>query len=217
MTKRNPTVVLNEYLKAAIPQVLPTLYGSATIQMRPSRPTDINDLWNNTTTLANDTALGAVYERMFKLRRGSFPHCKCEQVIYYLYSIGGSGDDQVETLMDTTQAIFDLIDRGDESAQEINAWQDANLNANGKIEIASTEFEPIYFHELKLFQLEEGRDIIDFATAETYMGNKLIIDYEYHAVDFNSGEPFVKSTDTLLDNTNPDSELDYGPGFNVVD
>lgn len=190
MTKRNPTVVLNEYLKAAIPQVLPTLYGSATIQMRPSRPTDINDLWNNTTTLANDTALGAVYERMFKLRRGSFPHCKCEQVIYYLYSIGGSGDDQVETLMDTTQAIFDLIDRGDESAQEINAWQDANLNANGKIEIASTEFEPIYFHELKLFQLEEGRDIIDFATAETYMGNKLIIDYEYHAVDFNDAQPF---------------------------
>lgn len=229
MIKRNPTVILNEYLQAAIPKVLPDLYGDAATTIRPARPTDISTIWNEGTTLSNDTALGIVYERMFKLRRGAFPHCKCEQVIYYLYSVGGSGSDQVETLMDVTQAIFDLVDRGDESAEEINAWQNNNLNANGKINIHSdgevrpdrtdgAEFEPVRFSELRLFQLEEGRDIIDFATAETYFGNKLIIDYEYHDTKgFNNGEPFVKDTSTLVDNTNPSSGLEYGPGFNVVD
>ena len=193
MAKRNPAVILNRYLQLAVPEVLPELYGSATIQMRPAKPTDINDLWNNNTTLSNGTALGAVYERMFKLRRYAFPHSKCEQVLYYLYSIGGTGEEQIETLMETTQAIFDLVDRGDESAQEINKWQSDNLNVNGNISIFGTEFEPVHFHELKIFQLEEGRDIIDFATAETYTGNKLIVDYDYHAKDFNNAQPFIIS------------------------
>jgi hypothetical protein len=38
-----------------------------------------------------------------------------------------------------------------------------------------------YFHEIKIFQLEETRDIIDFGTARTWAGNKIIIDYEWHS------------------------------------
>jgi hypothetical protein len=37
-----------------------------------------------------------------------------------------------------------------------------------------------YFHRFKVYQLEEVRDIIDFGTARTYGGNKIIIDFEYH-------------------------------------
>jgi hypothetical protein len=37
-----------------------------------------------------------------------------------------------------------------------------------------------YFHNFKVYQLEETRDIIDFGTARTYGGNKFIIDYDYH-------------------------------------
>ena len=37
-----------------------------------------------------------------------------------------------------------------------------------------------YFHNFKVYQLEETRDIIDFGTARTYGGNKIIIDFEYH-------------------------------------
>jgi hypothetical protein len=36
------------------------------------------------------------------------------------------------------------------------------------------------FHSFKVYQLEETRDIIDFGTARTYGGNKIIIDFEYH-------------------------------------
>jgi hypothetical protein len=37
-----------------------------------------------------------------------------------------------------------------------------------------------YFHNFKVYQLEETRDIIDFGTARTYGGNKIIIDFDYH-------------------------------------
>jgi hypothetical protein len=36
------------------------------------------------------------------------------------------------------------------------------------------------FHNFKVYQLEETRDIIDFGTARTYGGNKIIIDFDYH-------------------------------------
>jgi hypothetical protein len=37
-----------------------------------------------------------------------------------------------------------------------------------------------YFHTFKVYQLEEARDIIDFGTARTYGGNKIIIEFDYH-------------------------------------
>jgi hypothetical protein len=39
---------------------------------------------------------------------------------------------------------------------------------------------PVFFHDIKVYQLEESRDIIDFGTARTYAGNKIIIDYDWH-------------------------------------
>jgi hypothetical protein len=36
------------------------------------------------------------------------------------------------------------------------------------------------FHNFKVYQLEETRDIIDFGTARTFGGNKIIIDFDYH-------------------------------------
>jgi hypothetical protein len=70
------------------------------------------------------------------------------------------------------EAVLRLMDRGDESAEDINAW------AKGKsFEGMTCKF---YFHNFKIYQLEEVRDIIDFGTARTYGGNKIIIDYDYH-------------------------------------
>jgi hypothetical protein len=64
------------------------------------------------------------------------------------------------------------MDREDETAEELNAW------AKGKtIGDLACKF---YFHRFKIYQLEEIRDIIDFGTARTYAGNKMIVDFEYH-------------------------------------
>ena len=202
-------MMLNNYLREALVKVLPEYFdedqGGVKMGIVPALPTDLGSFYDFSGRPENPTPL-AVYERMFKLRRGAFPHCKCEQLIYYIYvPAGESSTKQSQVLLQTTQAIFEILDRGDESAQEINAWQAAQLGTNtadsGKykpVDLDDTDeepqFNPVYFHEIKIFQLEEARDIIDFATAETYIGNKIIIDYEYHDnASFNAGEPLFKN------------------------
>jgi hypothetical protein len=120
---------------------------------------------------------------MLKMRPGPFPHIKREQVIYYFYKTNSDP----EALIETTQIVADLLDRGDESGQEINEWLQKKV-VNGVVPFGSgslqREFKPVYFHYLKVFQLQETRDIIDFGTARTYAGNKIIIDYCYHTKDY---------------------------------
>jgi hypothetical protein len=46
--------------------------------------------------------------------------------------------------------------------------------------LMTMDFYPVFFHEIKIYQLEETRDIVDFGTARTFAGNKIIIDYCWH-------------------------------------
>jgi hypothetical protein len=87
-----------------------------------------------------------------------------------------------------------LLDRGNESAEDINAWILTKLTRNSSGDDVfvpnvndGTEFSPVYFHDIKIFQLEETRDIVDFGTARTYAGNKIIIDYTYHSKGYSNG------------------------------
>ena len=92
-------------------------------------------------------------------------------------------------MIETQSAIADLLNRGDESAEDVNDWTKTKLNSNGIYVpvVGGPEFNPVYFHDFKVFQLEETRDILDFGTAQVVAGNKIIIDYDYHqSVDFNA-------------------------------
>ena len=72
------------------------------------------------------------------------------------------------------------MDRTDETAEEINAW----CRQKGSIIVEGETIEPnFYFHNFKLYQLQEVRDIIDFGTARTYGGNKMIVEFDYHIVN----------------------------------
>jgi len=81
-------------------------------------------------------------------------------------------------MIQVLEEVLRLLDRGDESAEEVNDWC-----SNRQIRLNENE-DPInnmfYFHNFKVYQLEEVRDIIDFGTARTYAGNKVIIDFDYH-------------------------------------
>jgi hypothetical protein len=149
----------------------------------PTLPTDINALTESFPEASSEVF--AVYDRMFKMRRGPFPHIKQEQLLYYFYKMSGDP----EALIETSQIIADLLDRGDESAQEVNDWVRTKINPLTGLVTFGTgslarDFKPVFFHEMKIFQLEETRDIIDFGTARTYAGNKIIIDYCYHVKDY---------------------------------
>lgn len=180
------------FINAFLQQTLAPDFGA--IPMFPTVPTDmtgfaqgftIDDLTEGTVFAFNGNA--AIYDRMFKMRRTPFPHIKCEQLLYYFNALEL---DAVPNLIRITQKIQDLLDRGDESAEDLNAWILATLEVTQEPET----FRPVatipghgtfyvpYFHNFKIYQLEETRDIVDFGTARTYAGNKMIIDYDWHAV-----------------------------------
>lgn len=172
-----PPVLINEYLAERVLQIIPDAYFGNAMRFFPTLPTDINSITEGFPEASNDVF--AVYDRMFKLRRSKFPHIKNEQLLYYFYKT----NQNPEALFETTQVVADLLDREDESAEEINAWVRSKV-IDGVITFGTgalaRQFNPVYFHSTRVFQLEETRDIIDFGTARTYAGNKVIIDYTYH-------------------------------------
>ncbi len=170
-----PPIFINDYLKEKLGSVV-----NLDVPFFPTSPSTIEQL-TQTATVNNTANLFAVYDRMFKMRRKAFPHIKDEQLLYYFYSLS------IPEMLDTTQIIADLLDRGDESAEDLNSWIHSKLTNGVYVKPdgnTTKEFLPVRFHDIKIYQLEETRDIIDFGTARTFAGNKVIIDYCYHTVGY---------------------------------
>lgn len=158
-----PMLWINKYLAEKIP----VLTGLESFPFFPSTPSTINDL----TQYFNQSTQGvaATWDRLIRMRRSPFPHIKQEQALYYFYAQGSAPTD---TMVQIQESVLRLMDREDETAAEINEW------AKGKeFDGMTCKFQ---FHRFRIYQLEEVRDIIDFGTARTYGGNKIIIDFEYH-------------------------------------
>jgi hypothetical protein len=166
----HPPTIINAYLASKIsPNFDPdTEISIGTTYFFPTLPTQIDAL---TETFPDSNEVFAVYDRMFKMRRVPFPYIKCEQLLYYFYSVG---DDAQSKLIKVQQQVNDLLDYADISAQEINCWARENVDK------WNNDSRPCFFHNFKIYQLEETRDIVDFGTARTYAGNKIIIDYDWH-------------------------------------
>ena len=176
-----PPVFINNYLAETVPAELPN-YFAGNMRFFPTQPTSIDIFTEEFPDSAEEPF--AVYDRMFRMRRGPFPHVRTEQLLYYFYKTAGG----IEALIETTQLVSDLLDNGNESAEDVNNWIKSKHDAQGEQEVngrpivtfAGKQFYLPYFHEFKIYQLEEARDIIDFGTARTYAGNKIIIDYTWH-------------------------------------
>jgi len=167
-----PPIFVNDYLAEKVD----SRFGF-NVPFFPTGPSTLDQL-----TKEFPEGLFCVYDRMFRMRRKSFPHIKDEQLLYYFYKTSSD----VVALIETTQLVQDLLDRGDESGQEVNAWIQSKITTKddgSKVYIkGGKEFLPVFFHEFTIYQLEEARDIVDFGTARTYAGNKIIISYCYHTV-----------------------------------
>ena len=185
----HPPTIINKYLAAKIDvgfDVDNSIGGSqqiGTTYFFPTLPTQIDTL---TETFTNSNEVFGVYDRMFKMRRTPFPYIKCEQLLYYFYATGLQAQ---KKMIITQQQVSDLLDNADDSAKCLNDWTLQNKRpANEPISPTSPsgkywddESLPMFFHNFKIYQLEETRDIVDFGTARTYAGNKIIIDYDWHA------------------------------------
>ena len=193
-TFNTPTLWINEYLKEKIG--LDTGIGVPFFPSRPSSIDELTESWITITpeyvtvpdpndpnktiqVLSNESqrlayaGVMATWDRLVRMRRSPFPHIKQEQLLYYFYA---TEDNVIENMVQVQEKVLRLMDREDETAEEINNWA-RGKTIPGKTEPLECKF---YFHKFRVYQLEEVRDIIDFGTARTYGGNKIIIDFEYH-------------------------------------
>jgi len=189
-----PVLWINEYLKEKIG--LDTGIGVPFFPSRPSSIDELTESWITITpeyvsipdpndpdktiqVLSNESqrlayaGVMATWDRLVRMRRSPFPHIKQEQLLYYFYA---TESDVTEKMVQVQEKVLRLMDREDETAEEINKWAKGKT-IDGQTEPMECKF---YFHKFRVYQLEEVRDIIDFGTARTYGGNKIIIDFEYH-------------------------------------
>ena len=180
-TFNTPQLWINTYLQEKFAQIIVDNPNTAVdetagigVPFFPSRPASIDELTEQWVVVDGErlqySGVMAVWDRLVRMRRSPFPHIKQEQLLYYFYA---TEQYVTETMVQVQEAVLRLMDREDETAEEINNW----AKAKGTIDGMSNKF---YFHKFRVYQLEEVRDIIDFGTARTYGGNKIIIDFEYH-------------------------------------
>ena len=179
-----PVLWINTYLQEKIPELVKQVGGDQItdftnsqgigVPFFPSRPTSIDEITEQWVVIDDVrypyAGIMATWDRLIRMRRSPFPHIKQEQLLYYFYA---TQENVTEQMVQVQEAVLRLMDREDETAEEINSW----AKAKGQIDGMDCKF---FFHRFRVYQLEEVRDIIDFGTARTYGGNKIIIDFEYH-------------------------------------
>jgi hypothetical protein len=190
-TLNTPVLWINKYLQYKLPELVKQVGADGItaftdlpgigVPLFPSMPTSLDSLTEQWVIIDDVrypyAGVMATWDRLIKMNRKGFPHIKSEQVLYYFYA---TAEDVTETMVQIQEAVLRLLDRFNESAEEVNNWcsnRQINLGTEQNPDLIDNMF---YFHNFKVYQLEETRDIIDFGTARTYGGNKIIIDFDYH-------------------------------------
>jgi hypothetical protein len=136
-------------------------------------PTNIEDLYNDTIQIQQvEAPILIVYDRMMRFRPTPFYRHKREQLIYFIYS------SDVAKLLNAVRIITDSLDREDAAAQDVNSFNKSNTNFN------------VYFHNIRVYQVDESRDVAELASARTLFVNKVIVEYDYHTSSDPANYPY---------------------------
>jgi hypothetical protein len=145
---------------------------SATQQLVPifaTSPTSTEEIYKNVAEATNiSEPLMIQYDRLIRFRPNAFYPVKREQLLYYLYSTS------IANVNNANIVISQLLDREDAAAEELNRWASENADS---LNVPHN----VYFHNIKVYQADEARDVLELASARTIFINKLIIEYDYHA------------------------------------
>jgi hypothetical protein len=136
----------------------------------PTSPTNIEDVFKNYIGAPGvSDPLLIQYERLIRFRPSPFYRQKREQMVYYLYCT------DLSKINDSHRIITAALDREDSAGQDINAFC-------ASISTTALPFN-VFFHNLRVYQADETRDILELASARTVYANKIIIEYDYHDKD----------------------------------
>jgi hypothetical protein len=136
-------------------------------------PTSTEEIYKNVLQSSTvEQPLIIQYDRLMRFRPTPFYARKREQLMYYLYSTS------IANVNNANIVISQLLDREDAAAQDLNEFSSKNPIIRGGEEVKCN----VYFHNIRVYQADETRDLVDLASARTVFINKLIIEYDYHPV-----------------------------------
>ena len=193
-----PPIWINEYIKEELNK-----YGFSVLTI-PSSPNAIDDLTKNRVDipqqydpegnpLATQWDIAIQYDRLLRFRRNAFYPMKCEQLLYYVYSVPSK-------IIDAGIIISQLLDRSDAAAEDLNRWCIAKQNGNNPIrDLAVPTTHNVYFHDIKVYQLEEVIDLTELAALRGLTLNKFIIEYDYHMIN----------QEKIINTSIPDPDINY--------
>ena len=138
-------------------------------------PINIEDIYNDSVYIKNNPdAIVVMFDRLIRFRPNAFYRNKREQLVYFIYA------PNLSKLFDATRVIIECLDREDAAAQDLNLWIATNdVEDDNGVAITPN----VMFHNLKVYQADEARDIAELASARTLFLNKLVIEYDYHTTD----------------------------------
>ena len=164
-----PPYYVNKYINAQLTDFGILSGYEQMVPIFPTSPTNIEDVFKNYIGAPGvGDPLLIQYERLVRFRVGPFYPRKREQLIYYLYCT------DLSKVSDAHRIITDCMDREDASAQDLNKWV-------GEHPEAFPGGRNVFFHNSRVYQADETRDILELASARTVYSNKLIIEYDYHS------------------------------------
>jgi hypothetical protein len=138
-------------------------------------PMNIEDIYNDSVYIKNNpNAIVVMFDRLVRFRPSTFYRHKREQLVYFIYA------PDLSQLFDSTRVIIDCLDREDAAAQDLNAWISLNDITDENDNVITPN---VMFHNIKVYQADEARDIAELASARTLFLNKLVIEYDYHTID----------------------------------
>lgn len=131
----------------------------------PVQSTSIDDLYDE--IAVDEGTFLIAYDRLVRYNQDTTYWNKREQLVYTIHS-------NKDTLgLDVSRVIIEALDREDAAAQDVNSWI-----ANNPDKVPSIN---IFFHNFRVFQIDETRDIVELGSVKFNWRGKIIIEYDYHA------------------------------------
>ena len=159
-----PPNLINKYVLAQLKR-FDLLTGLEDIDpIFPVQSSNIDDLYDSITVDGDPFMI--VWDRLIRYGSGTDYWNKREQLVYTVHSASDIRGIQV------SRVITEALDREDAAAQDVNIWLSEN----------NVDLPPInvFFHNFRVFQIDETRDILELASVKFNWKNKIIIEYDYH-------------------------------------
>jgi hypothetical protein len=123
------------------------------------------------------------YDRMIRLRNSPFYVGKREQTLYTIFA-------RTEDAHKIGMVLSQVLDREDASGQDLNEWINNNrdwLSAPVGTQVG-TKFGAglpmkVFFRNMRVFQVDESRDLTELNTYRGGTMHKYIVEYDYHLKD----------------------------------